>query len=181
MRRALRYTTRFFEFATCFFRFTLPAPATGGFGSSGFGHTVSLLIAHFVFPQLHVRFFSGFTLSLLCARVQFCRALATRSSAHDGPLFRFSRCASALPRRARFPRHRAHSCALRGLRDLYRFTFPPAPEYSGCCASTLQRQFVRPEIASRLWCASKFVFLVRTQSSAVSIPASKKLLYRDPI
>ncbi len=138
----------FFEFATCFFfRFTLQLscsfiPRRAFFGSGGFGHNVSLLIAHFAFSAPRFAFSAASRFQPFSRpRVQLSPGASRLacSSAHDGLLFRFTL-------RLLFRAVRSASCdAFRRAAllapDLYRFTFSTGyRNIFRCCAFTLQRR-----------------------------------------
>ncbi len=147
------YTTRFFfEFATCFFfRFTLQLCSfiltAGFFGLGGFGHIVSLLIAHFVFfRSFTFRFFSGFTLSLFCGLAfSFLLRLAFGLffCLTTGLLFRFTLRLLFRGQAFSLLRIAFHKGALLADFDLYRFTFSTGTwNVQGAARLTLQRQFI---------------------------------------
>ena len=149
-----RYAARFFfKLATCFFfRFTLQLCSfilTAGFlGLGGFGHIVSLLIAHFVFfRSFAFRFISGVTLSLFCGlTVSFLLRLAFGHffCLTTGLLFRFTLRLLFRGKAFGLLRITFHKGALLADFDLYRFAFSTGTwNVQGATRFTLQRQLIR--------------------------------------
>ena len=149
------YATRFFfKFATrFFFRFTLQLCCfiftAGFFGLGGFGHIVSLLIAHFVFfRSFTFRFFSGVTFSLFCGlTVSFLLRLAFGCffCLTTGLLFRFTLRLLFRGETFCLLRIAFHKGAFLADFDLYRFTFSTGTwNIQRAARFTLQRQLIRP-------------------------------------